>query len=41
MYESLVNKMEKKKYAFYKSYIPKIEIAKFENDAGIIGAVLQ
>lgn len=41
MYESLVDKMEKKKYAFYKSYIPKIEIAEFKNDAGIIGAVLQ
>lgn len=41
MYKSLIEKMENRKYAFYKSYIPKIEIAEFKNDAGIIGATLQ
>lgn len=40
MFDDLVRKINDRKYAFYKSYMPKIEIAEFKNDAGIIGSII-
>lgn len=40
LYNELLTKMQKRKYVFNKDSLPKIEIAKLQNDAGIIGATL-
>lgn len=40
LYKELVTKMKERKYAFNKDSLPKIELAKLQNDAGIIGATL-
>lgn len=40
LYQPLVNKMQEKKYAFHTDFVPKIVLAKFDNEAGMIGAVL-
>ncbi len=40
LYQKLMNEMEKRKYVFNKDSLPKIKLAEFQNDAGIIGATL-
>lgn len=40
LYNELVAKMEERKYVFNKGSLPKIVLAKLQNDAGIIGATL-
>ena len=40
LYNELVIKMEQRKYVFNKGNLPKIVLAKLQNDAGIIGATL-
>lgn len=40
LYDRLIEKMNEKMYVFNKQSIPKIVLAKLQNDAGIIGATL-
>lgn len=40
LYDKLLDEMNKRMYVFNKEDLPKIELAKFKNDAGIIGATL-
>lgn len=40
LYDKLVTNMKEKKYVFNKESVPKIVVAKLQNDAGIIGATL-
>ena len=40
LYDRLIKKMNEKMYVFNKQSIPKIVLAKLQNDAGIIGATL-
>lgn len=40
LYQPLVNKVQEKKYAFHTDFVPEIVLAKFDNEAGMIGAVL-
>ena len=40
LYQPLVNKMQEKNYAFHTDFVPKIVLAKFDNEAGMIGAIL-
>lgn len=39
-YEKLITTMNERKYVFNKESLPKIELAKYKNDAGLIGATL-
>lgn len=39
-YDKLIRNMNERKYVFNKNFIPDIKLAKLENDAGIIGAVI-
>lgn len=39
-YDKLVRQMKQRKYVFNQNEIPKIQLAHFKNDAGIIGATL-
>ena len=39
--EKLIYNMKIKKYIFNKQSFPKITVAKFKNDAGIIGATIE
>ena len=40
LYQPIVNKVQEKKYAFHTDFVPEIVLAKFDNEAGMIGAVL-
>lgn len=40
LYYPLLEQMEERKYFYHMDFIPEITLAKFENDAGMIGAVI-